>query len=220
MTIEIIVLALVSTVRPTSLAAVRALLSDPSPRRLMIGYVAAGLAFTVAFGVVVIWAFNGISVNSGTNRTKGIADIAGGVVVLAFAFALLTGRIGRAHPGEAPRTHDRRWGALLEHRLTVRTAALAGPVTHIPGLFYLIALDVIVADQPKVPRGLAEVLIYNAIWFAIPIIALAVCVIEPEAARDTVGAIDGWVKSHARAIVLVASFGVGAALIVRGALTF
>ena len=219
MTVEIILLALVSTVRPTSLAAVRALLSSPSPRRLMSGYVAAGLVFTIAFGVLVIWAFNGINVGSGTHRTRGIADIAGGVVVLAFAVSVLTGRIGRTHLGDAPRTDGRRWAALLENRLTLRTAALAGPVTHIPGLFYLIALDVIVADQPKVPGGLAEVLVYNTIWFAIPIVALVLCIIEPEAARDTVGAIDAWVRSHARAIVLVASFGVGAALIVRGALT-
>ncbi len=219
MTIEIVVLALVSTVRPTSLAAVRALLSAPSPRRLMTGYVAAGLAFTIAFGVLVIWAFNGIDVSSGTHRTKGIADIAGGIVVLALAAAVLTRRIGRPHSPEAPKTDGRRWAALLESRLTLRTAALAGPATHIPGLFYLIALDVIVADQPKVPGGLAEVLIYNAIWFAIPIVALAVCIIEPEAARATVGAVDGWVRGHARAIVVIASFGVGAALIVRGALT-
>lgn len=218
MTVEIVVLALVSTVRPTSLAAIRALLSTDSPRRLMTGYVAAGLAFTVAFGLIVIWVFNGIDVNSGTDRTKGIAEIAGGIIVLAFALCVLTRRIGGAHPDDTPRAHGR-WEKLLEHRLTLRTAVLAGPVTHIPGLFYLIALDVIVADQPKVPGGLIEVLIYNAIWFAIPIVALAVCIVEPETARDAVGAIDRWARRHARVILLVVSFGVGAALVVRGALT-
>ncbi len=76
--IEIILLALVSTVRPTSLAAVYALLCTESPRRLMIAYVIAGLVFTIAFGVLVIWAFNGIDLNAGTDRTKGIAEIIGG----------------------------------------------------------------------------------------------------------------------------------------------
>ena len=42
MTIEVVLLALASTVRPTSLAAVYALVSGDSPRRLMIVYIAAG----------------------------------------------------------------------------------------------------------------------------------------------------------------------------------
>ena len=77
---------------------------------------------------------------------------------------MLSGRIGGAHADDAPKAGGR-WDKLREHRLTTRTAALAGPATHIPGLFYLMALNVIVAHQPKVPGGVIEVLIYNVIWF-------------------------------------------------------
>ena len=45
MTVEIILLALASSIRPSSLAAIYALLSAPAPRRLMVAYVVAGLAF-------------------------------------------------------------------------------------------------------------------------------------------------------------------------------
>jgi hypothetical protein len=45
-TIEIVLLALVGNIRPTNLAAVYALVSHPSPRRLMIAYIASGLLFT------------------------------------------------------------------------------------------------------------------------------------------------------------------------------
>ena len=87
MIVEVFVLALASTVRPTSLAAVYALVSQRHPAPADVGYVIAGLAFTLAFGVLVVGATHGIHVHSGTNKTKGIADIAGGIVALAFGVA-------------------------------------------------------------------------------------------------------------------------------------
>ena len=83
-----------------------------------------------------------------------------------------------AHP--RPR---RRWNKLHPRRLTVRIAALAGPVTHIPGIFYLIAINTIIAYKPGAPGWQLEVLTYNVIWFAIPLCALAVCIVAPEQAR-------------------------------------
>jgi hypothetical protein len=219
MTVEVIVLALASTIRPTSLAAVYALLSGDEPRRLMIVYVVAGLAFTIAFGLLVIWVFSGINVSAGSGHTKAIAEIAGGVIALGFAAAVASGRIGGRPAGDAPKP-SRRWDKLLQHRLTLRTATIAGPMTHIPGVFYLIALNIIVAHVPKVPRGLLEVLIYNAIWFALPITALAVSIVRPAAARDAIGAIQHWTKDHTPVILMIVSLAIGAGLIVRGLLTY
>ena len=72
------------------------------------------------------------------------------------------------------------WKARLDRRLTVRAAAVAGPLTHIPGLFYLIALNVIVANEPRVPGGVVAVGIYNAVWYAVPIAAFAPTAASPE----------------------------------------
>jgi len=218
MTIEILLLALASSVRPTSLAAVYALLATAAPRRLMTVYIATGLLFTVLFGVLVVLAFHGIDTGAGTNQARGVAEIVSGALVLVFAVAVLTGRIGGRHPADAPKPVGR-WGRLLEHKLTLRTAALLGPVTHIPGLFYLVALNVVVAHQPTAVEGLLEILLYNAIWFLVPIGALVVCIVEPASARKVVGLIQEWTKAHARVIVLVVSFGAGAALLLRGLLT-
>ncbi|HEY7104351.1 MAG TPA: GAP family protein [Mycobacteriales bacterium] len=218
MIVEILVLALASTVRPTSLAAVSALLSHTARRRLLLAYLIGGLAFTVAFGVIVVGAFHGIHFQAGSSRTKGIADLVGGVVVLLFGIAVAT-RVVRLGPDrDAPRA-DSPWKARLERRLTVPTAVIAGPLTHLPGLFYLIALNVIVAHDPRVPGGLVAVLIYDAIWFAVPIAALAVCIVSPDAARAAVGRVQAWTGLHARVLLLVTSFAVGAALVIRGALS-
>lgn len=218
MIIEIFVLALASTIRPASLAAVGALLSRDARRALMGAYVAAGLAFTVGFGLLVVFAFHGIHIQAGADRTKGIADILGGVVALAFCLALLTGRVHASDDGDSPRVGAGH-RSLLDRHLTLRTAALAGPLTHFPGLFYLIALNVIVAHNPGLPSGLLALLIYNLIWFALPIAALAACIVRPAAAIAVVGAVERWARAHAREVLLVASSVVGVALVVRGALT-
>lgn len=218
MIIEIFVLALASTIRPTSLAAVYALMSHDSRRTLMWAYVAAGLAFTIGFGLLVVYAFHGIHIEAGADRTKGIADILGGAAALAFGIAILTGRVRSHDAGDAPRVGAGR-KAFLKGRITLRTAALAGPLTHLPGLFYLIALNVIVAHDPRLPSGLLAVVTYNAVWFALPIVALAACIVRPAEAMDVVGSVERWARDHSRAVLLVVSLVVGAALVLRGVLT-
>ena len=224
MIIEIFVLALASTVRPTSLAAVSAILSRESRLRLLFAYVAAGLAFTIAFGVVVVGAFHGIHLNAGSDRGKGIADIVGGVVALLFGFAILTGLLPRRSDQDVPGTGTGTgtgvgWKARLDGRLTVPAAAIAGPLTHLPGLLYLVALNVIVAHNPRLPGGLLAVAIYDAIWFALPLAALATCIVNPDAARDAVASVQRWTGQHSRALLLGTSFTVGVALVIRGALS-
>jgi Sap, sulfolipid-1-addressing protein len=218
MTVEVILLALATAIRPTSLAAVYALLSGNAPRRLMTAYVVAGIAFTTTIGLLVIWAFTGVDINSGTSRTKGIAQLAGGVLMLALGVLVARRRIGARHADRAPKPSGR-WSALLEQHLTVRTAAVAGPATHLPGLFYLVALNLIVANEPNVPRSLFELFTYNAIWFLIPIAALAICIVEPATALEVVENVQDWIRAHTRAIVLVICFAVGSGLVVRGLVT-
>jgi hypothetical protein len=212
---EIFALALANAVRPTSLAAVYALLSHERRRRLMSAYVAAGLAFTLAFGALVIGATNGIHLHA--DKTQGIADIVGGIAALAFGVAIATGRVGRGRTDDAP-TDAGRMRAMLSRRLTTGTAALAGPATHIPGLFYLVALNAILAHNVATADKTIALVTYNVVWFALPLAALVVCIVRPAAARAFIGSVERWTRKHARGILLTVLFGVGAALVVRGIL--
>jgi hypothetical protein len=214
-TLQLIVLALATAVRPASLAAVYALLASDSPRRLMVAYVVAGAAFTIGFGLLVIWAFNGVAIPAGRSHAPAAVEIVGGIVAIIFGVLLLTGRIGKGQAREAPRAPSR-LVALLYERVTVRTAAVAGPATHLPGIFYLLALDLIVSQQPKLHQGIISLLVYNGIWFSLPIAALAVCIVDPAAASGRIKSVEQWARQYARAVLVVVSFGVGTALLIDG----
>jgi hypothetical protein len=216
MLIELIVLALATAIRPASLAALYALLSSTLPRRLMTVYVLAGLAFTITFGVLVIWAFHGISIQAGSSKTKGIAQVAGGILALGFGLFVSSRRVGGRRASDAPAAPGR-WSAMLDRHLTIRSAIVAGPATHIPGVFYLIALNLIVASQRQAAQSLVGVLVYNAVWFALPIAALAICFVKPTAAQAAVSAIQTWTTRHARPIMVGVSLAVGTALVIHGA---
>jgi hypothetical protein len=217
-TIQIILMALASAVRPASLVAVYALVREHQPARLMVAYVTAGLAFTATVGAAVIFVSSGIELHAGTDRTKAIAQILAGVLAMGLGVAVLAGRVHVGAVTNGRPTLGR--GERLQHRkITTRTAALAGPATHIPGLLYLLALDLIVSQEPDVPAGLVEIGIYNAIWFALPIIAMAACIRDPSAGRTFVYEVQTWAATHARTIVLLISFGLGGWLVIAGATT-
>jgi hypothetical protein len=129
---------------------------------------------------------------------------------------VLTGRIRVPVRLEDERRPSARWSSVLDRHLTTRAAAIAGPATHLPGLFYLIALDLIVASQPNVFEAVILVLIYNAVWFALALIALAICIANPVAARGTIENVQALARRHARPIILTIWFAVGITLLVRG----
>src|SRR5262249_4443574 len=140
-----------------------------------------------------IWVFHGIAIHPESSHTKAIAEICGGVLAIILGVLLLTGRIGRGSPREAPPAPGR-WTTILNERVSVRTAAVAGPATHIPGLFYLLALNLIVSHEVRLQNGLFSLLLYNAVWFCLPIAALIICIVNPESASDMVRTAERWAR--------------------------
>ena len=70
--------------------------------------------------------------------------------------------------------------------LSPSRAAMAGVLTHLPGLIYLAALNAIVGDARGPLNGIVQVSIYNAIWFSMPIAVLVLSVHHPTVARGSV----------------------------------
>jgi hypothetical protein len=214
--IELVLLGLASALRPSSLVVVYALVRERSPSRLMAAYVIAGLAFVFAVGAVVLLVFSGIELKSGTRRTKGIAELAAGILALGLGLALLLGRARLEKATSAPGPSGR-LERLRRREFSTRTAAVAGAATHIPGLLYLLALDLIVSQEPDLGSELVQLGVYDALWFVPPILVLAICVLDPETARRGTRRFELWAGAHARTILSVVTVGVGAWLVINGA---
>jgi Sap, sulfolipid-1-addressing protein len=210
---DVLVLALASAPRPAAIAALYALLSASTPRRLVVVYVAAGFTFSVAVGVLVVAIFHGAGIDYRGTDIYAAIELLGGLVALGFAIAVGAGR------WELPaRDRGNREESAIVQRLrnpTVMTAAVAGVVTHAPGLFYIVALNAIIADGPSLVAGVLQVLVFNAIWFAATIAAVATFLLRPGVARRALARVDHWARRHARSITVLVFGLVGSYLAIR-----
>jgi hypothetical protein len=143
---RIIVLGVANALRPTSLACVYALLATREPRGLLMAFVLAGLAFSLATGVIVVSLIHGADIRHGTSTFDAIVNLLAGVAALGFAAGLAQGRLQRSPRPETVREQSRIAKRLRDPSLGV--AAGAGVATHLPGLLYLVGLNQISADAP------------------------------------------------------------------------
>jgi threonine/homoserine/homoserine lactone efflux protein len=89
-------------------------------------------------------------------------------------------------------------------------------LTHKPGLFYLAALSAIGNSTSSNASRIFQVALYNAIWFATPVAALALATRKPVELQDFLRRTTEWIWRRQREI-MIAAFGLlGAYLIVRG----
>jgi Sap, sulfolipid-1-addressing protein len=211
---DVVVLALASAPRPAGLAALYALLSASPPRRVVVAYLVAGLTFSVAVGVLVVAIFHGAGIDYRGTDVYSVIELLGGVAALAFAVGVGTGR-------RQPPAHDEggNEGSATIRRLrnpSVTTALVAGIATHLPGLFYLIALQAIVAEGRSLVVGAMEVLLFNVIWFGATIASVVLFLLRPGVARRALARVDGWARRHARTITVLVLTVAGSYLVIRG----
>jgi hypothetical protein len=215
MNLDVLVLALASAPRPAGMAALYALLSASHPRRVLVAYLVAGLTFSVAIGVLVVTIFQGAGVDYRGGDVESAIELLGGVAALGFAAGVATGWTQPPSRGG-----DRGQSSPIVRTLrtpTVATASLAGVATHLPGLFYLLALNAIVAEDRGLVRAVLQVLAFNVIWFGAAIASVVVFLLRPGAARSALGRIDGWARRHARATTVLVFGTAGSYLAIKGA---
>jgi hypothetical protein len=211
---DVLVLALASAPRPAGIAALYALLSASSPRRVVVAYVAAGFTFSVAVGVLVVAIFHGAGIDYRGTDVYAVIELLGGLAALGFAIAVGAGR--RALPS---RDRGNREESTIIRRLgnpTVTTAAVAGVGTHVPGVFYIVALNAIIAEGPSLVAGVLQVLLFNAIWFAATIAAVVIFLLRPGVARRALARVDNWARRHARGVTVLVFGLAGSYLAIRG----
>lgn len=201
-----------SAPRPAGVAALYALLSASHPRRVLAAYVVAGLVFSVAFGVVVVAVFHGAGLRHQDSAVNALIQLIAGVAALGYAAGVGSGRAQL--PSRNPSADSRITRHLLHP--SVATAAVAGVATHLPGLFYLVALNSIVSHSGSVAVGVAEVLLFNGIWFGAAITSVVIFLVRPGAARQTLERVNVWTRAHARGTTVTVFAVVGTYLAVNG----
>jgi hypothetical protein len=213
--LDVIVLALASAPRPAGVASLYALLSASHPQRVLVAYIVAGFTFSVAIGVLVVAAFDGAGIEYGGGTVESLIELLAGVAALGFAAGVWSGR-AQLPSREGSRAEQ---SAMLRRlqQPSVRTAAVAGIATHLPGFFYLLALNAIVAARHGLIDDVLQVLVFNAIWFGAAIAAVVYFMIRPGAARRAMLRASSWARRHARGTTTVVFAVVGAYLSVNGA---
>ncbi|WP_214364425.1 GAP family protein [Pseudonocardia sp. H11422] len=215
MSLEALVLALSSVVRPTSTAALYAMLCTRSPQRLLAAYLLAGLAFSVGIGVAVVTVLQQRAVTPAVADSRTVVDMVLGAAALGYAAGTWAGWPRRSDPDRAPR--DSRFRRQLQN-LSPSGAAVAGVLTHLPGVFYLAALNAIVGSTTSVTGSILQVLVYNAIWYSSAIAALTLSVFRPARSRELVAQVSDWGRRRKREIIVVLFGAVGVYLLVKGLL--
>jgi hypothetical protein len=213
-TLEVIVLALASALRPAGVAALYALLSASHPRRVLIAYIVAGFTFSVAIGVLVVVAFGGADIRFG-GTVEDLIELLAGTAALGFAAGVAAGRAELPSRGNS--TGPESAMAVRLRNPSVRTAAVAGVATHLPGLFYLVALNEIVAHRNSIADGIVAVLVFNAIWHGAAIASVVLFMVRPGAARKALLRATAWARLHSRGVTIAVFAAVGAYLFVNGA---
>ena len=214
MNLDVLVLALASAPRPAGIAALYALLSASSPRRVLLAYLAAGFTFSAAVGVLVVAIFHGVGIDYRGTDVYAAIELIGGLAALGFAIAVGTGRRELPSRDSASREESKIIRGLRNPTLT--TAAVAGVATHVPGLFYIVALNAIIAEGPSFASGVLQVLLFNAIWFAAAIAAVVIFLLRPGVAPRALSRVISWARRHAR-VTTVLVFGLaGSYLAIRG----
>jgi hypothetical protein len=211
---EALALAVVSIIRPTTAAAVWAMLVGSRPRRLLAAYLLAGMGVSLSVGIAVVLAAGDAFLGRSGLQLRATVLVLLGSVALLGAVAVRLGWMRRFRQDAlATVRHRHRHG---QRRLSPVGAAATGVLTHLPGVFYLAALGAIIGAGAAATGEVVQVIVYNLVWFAPAIVALGVSLFGTIPSGDRLAGAVAWGRAHEDMILTVCFAGVGVWLIVKG----
>jgi hypothetical protein len=207
---EALALAVVSIIRPTTAAAVWAMLVGSRPRRLLAVYLLAGMGVSLSVGIAVVLAAGDVFSGRSGLHLRATVLLLLGLVALLGAVAVQLGWMRGLRPNVPATVHHRR------RRLSPAGAAATGVLTHLPGVFYLAALGAITGAGAAAAGEVVQVVVYNLVWFAPAIVALGVSLFGTIPSGDRLARAVAWGRAHEDLILTICFAGVGVWLIVKG----
>jgi hypothetical protein len=223
---DIFLLSLVAAANASLLAAVTIMLFLPSPKRLLLGYLAGALLVSLAIGFVIVFVVHDASSTStARNAVSPSIDIALGLVFGLVAYVLGAGHDRRlkerraqkhAAAGEEPVEKGPSKVEQLLGRGSARVTFALGVVLTLPGVAYLAALhDLQELGYSDVGKILV-IIGFNFMLLLLIEIPLAGYLIAPERTVVEVQRFRAGLSSKGRRIAVVGFAVIGAFLLARG----
>jgi hypothetical protein len=220
---RIFLFALTAALNPTLLTATTVMLLLPSPKRLMLGYLAGAYTTGILVGLAIVQWLNSSGAVSETKHTvaPGI-DLALGAIALIAAYVVWSGALARRRERRKLERADRpkeppRWQQALSGG-SPRTTFLIGLLLSFPGASYLAALTEIHRQDLGAAGEVLVVVAVNVVMLVLleaPLIAFAVA---PEWTPLAIDRFKGWMARNGAEAIAIGLSVVGAALILRGVL--
>lgn len=210
---DIFLLALVAAANPTLLAAVTLMLFLPSPKRLLLGYLAGALLTSLTIGFVIVFVVHDSSATSAARNTVSPSiDIAFGLILLLVAYVLHGG--GRKKPAEKEKGPSK--VEQLLGRGSARITFALGVVLTLPGISYLAALH----DVQELGYGtVGEILVilgFNVLLLMFLIVPLVGFFVAPERTVVEVQRFRSWLTRSGRRMAVGGAAILGVLLLIRG----
>lgn len=229
---DILLLALVSAANPALLAAVTLMLFLPSPKRLLLGYLAGGLLVSLTIGFVIVFVVHDSSATSAARNTVSPSiDIVLGLILLLVAYVLHGGHDQRVKErrrqkktakagGEEPVEKGPSKVEQLLGRGSARITFALGVVLTLPGISYLAALH----DLQTLGYGtVGEILViigFNLVLLILIEVPLVGFFVAPERTVVEVRRFRAWLTRSGRRMAIDVAVVLGVLLVVRGVIGY
>jgi hypothetical protein len=206
--------AFLAALSPTALVVAAAFLGSESPRRTALAYLFGALSVTVLAGVAAYFAL----------RAGGLAQLPQreprygvrlGLGVLALAVGVVLAR-------RKPRQRTAQAKPNLVGRLVARpapgTAFTVGLVVFAPSITYIAAVQVLATADEATPVVVLVATLVVTIVVMLAWLPLVLYLAAPDGTTRSLAAVNGWLRAHGHAVLVVATGAAGLVLIANGAL--
>lgn len=221
---RVFLFALAAALNPTLLTATTVMLLLPSPKRLMLGYLAGAFTTGVLVGIAIVEWLSGSAVVSDTKHTVAPAvDLAFGFVFLLAAYAVNSGRVARERARRAQKRAGKpkkapRWQQALSGG-SARTTFVVGLLLSFPGASYLASLTEISRQNFSTAGVVLSVLAVNAVMLVLLEVPLISFAVAPDWTPVAVERFKSWMARDLEKVIVTALSVIGAVFIARGVIT-
>jgi hypothetical protein len=224
---DIFLLSLVAAANATLLAAVTVMLFLPSPKRLLLGYLAGAMLTSLSIGFVVVFALDDPgATGTARNALAPSMDVTLGLLFLLVAYVLRGGHDERVRARraakKAPQPEEKKPSRVEEllGRGSARITFALGVVLTLPGVSYLVALhDLDNLNYATVPTILV-IIGFNLMLLILLEVPLLGYYLAPERTVVEVQRFRAWLSRSGRRMAIYGFAGLGTLLVIRGVIGF